>query len=164
LALSFFSRFADLYAGAGTWRPVADEVFQSLRLGAQPPSGTPVASLDSTDHYWIIEYPQAAADPVFNALVFAAYGLYDYWRTSGDPGARDYFDAALATAKDYVGRYRAPGGPMYYDLNHQSRSAKYHMLVISEMDELQRLTNDPCFAYWSQTLASDYDVNWDDLR
>jgi hypothetical protein len=164
LALSFFSRFADLHAGAGTWRPVADEVFQSLRLGAQPPSGTPVASLDSTDHYWIIEYPQEAADPVFNGFIVAAYGLYDYWRSTGDDVARGYFDAAVATAKDYVGRFRAPGAPMYYDLDHKSQSAKYHMFVIAELDELQRLTIDPCFDYWSRTLASDFNVHWDDLR
>jgi hypothetical protein len=147
-ALSAFVRLYQV-TGQSRWRAAADATMRSFEV---PPSGgRPFVSwVDGEAHLWLDEYPRARTDTserVFNGHVYAAFGIYDYWRLTRDPTARAMLLGALTTVRDTAStQFRRPGGPSVYSLEHRSPNVGYHQVDVGQLLLLYRLTGDRAFA------------------
>lgn len=143
-----------------TYRIAADLAFASFRRPGEPgsdASGIWTVFIDQDGYYWPEEYPADTPDRTFNGLVFAAYGLYDYYQLTGDRDAALLFQATLTTIHHALEGIRLPGGISYYCLEHAVQSRTYHAIHIGQLEMLHRLTGDESFADWADLLRSDHD-------
>lgn len=159
LALSAYVR---LYHQTGDDRylDIADGVFASLtqlRDGVGPvKSGVdPWVVAEHNGYYWIEEYPDDPLNHTLNGMNFAIWGLYEYWKTTGNETSHYLLDAAATTIHDNIYRYRREGKISYYCLEHRSLSEKYHGIHIGQLKQLHQLTGDKTFAEAAADFKSD---------
>jgi D-glucuronyl C5-epimerase C-terminus len=153
LALSLFVR---LYRVTGEWAFVetARSVLLSFRqLG---PGARPWIAYVANSDLWLEEYPSSRPSHVLNGFNFALFGLYDYQRLTGDPGAHQLLEAALATMRRRAVAYRVPGGLSFYDLVHRTQWPNYHAIHIWQLHDLAAISGDGYFDQLAAAMAADY--------
>ncbi|MGZ6213712.1 MAG: D-glucuronyl C5-epimerase family protein [Candidatus Limnocylindria bacterium] len=156
LALSVFVQLSEA-TGDETYRVAATQAFASFRHPRADATAIWTTFIDRDGYYWPEEYPADTPDRTFNGMVFAAYGLYDYYRLTGDPDAGLLFQATLTTVQHALPGIRVPGGVSYYCLEHAVQNAAYHAVHIGQLEMLSRLTGDRSFAEWADLLRADHD-------
>ena len=161
MALSVFSRLAQLQPDQPRWRVDADRVLESFTQTRV--DGQPWASLVIDDHLYFEEY--AGDQPplqVLNGHIFAMFGLYDYWYLTGDTRASILFDAGASTVLTMMPLIRQEDGPSYYCVQANYcrtpawQNEGYHPIHIWQLRTLGTLTGNPEFAEWADTLAGDF--------
>jgi hypothetical protein len=170
-ALSLFVRLHELTRDP-TYRRAADGVFASfLQPGPRlvpgrvagaglPPAAAPwVVFVDGRGYLWLEEYASRRPDRTFNGHIFAAWGLWDYWRMTRDGRAAQLWDGALTTLRAYYPTMRRPGGPSRYCVSHPVYDAKYHEVHVVQMRMLAAMTRNTVFARFAAQLAADHRVN-----
>lgn len=160
-ALSLFVRLAEATDQA-QWRTAADNTFPSFTV---PPSASaPWASLAIDHHLYFEEYAgRQLPHLVLNGHIFASFGVYDYWRLTGNATAEQYFDgAATSVLERMLPIVRVEGGVSYYCVRAEYcqspawQSTTYHVIHSWQLDTLARLTGDTRFTTWSQELRDDW--------
>lgn len=153
-ALSLFLRLHE-WTGRAVYREAADGLMKSfLRLhGDGEPS---VARLDCEGYYWIEEYPMEVSTKTLNGFIFGIYGVYEYWRVTGNEEAERLVLASLATLKRYLPEFRDPGSPSYYCLKHRAKYPRYHSIHIAQFRYVHRFTQDPYFKQMADQFATDF--------
>jgi len=156
-ALSLFSRLAS-ETGDPIWRSAADGVFAAFML---PSSGSDpwVSMVDSDGYLWLEEYPrtpETTSEHVYNGLMFAAFGVWDYWQLTASDDAAALFDGAATTVVRYFPSIRNAGWASNYSLRGHTPHTRYHGIHIRELLFLNALTDSPVFARLAETLQSDY--------
>ncbi|MCO4276556.1 D-glucuronyl C5-epimerase family protein [Pseudarthrobacter sp. HLT3-5] len=137
----------------------ARKVYQSfLNLpDDQNPDAPWVVDIDSEGFLWLDEYPYPGQGKcVINGHLFAAWGLYDYWRVFGSNDALKLANAALATTKRYIWKSRNPGWSSHYDMTVFFLIRNYHQTHISQMETTYNLTGDPFFLAMADLLENDF--------
>ena len=126
-----------------------------LRRG---PSGAPwVVNVDAAGYLWLQEYPASSPDYTLNGFIFASFGLYDYYRATGDRRALELFKGAATTVLHYAHLYRRPGWMSYYDLAyHASAGDTYHQIHVHQFLTLYRVTGMLAFAHLADAFETDY--------
>lgn len=156
-ALSFFSR---LYEETNDDKVLENchKVFNSfLRLkgdGYDPW----VTCVDKNGYLWLEEYPRDLPCFTLNGMIFAIYGLYDYYRITDSELALKYLNASLTTIKDNILRFRCEDDVSYYCLKHNNfngRNPAYHKVHIRELKKLTELTGDPYFSEVAEIFIKD---------
>ncbi|QEO13855.1 hypothetical protein FLP10_05025 [Agromyces intestinalis] len=160
-ALSLFTRLAAT-TGDPKWQTAAARTFGSFSQSYSP--DRPWSSLVIDRHLYLEEY--AGNQPpllVLNGQMFAAFGLYDYWRATGDPRAAQLFDGAVTTVVDrMLPLVRVQGSVSYYCVQAEYcasplwQNQSYHVIHSWQLDTLARLTGDQGFAEWAQVLRDDW--------
>jgi len=141
--------------GDSTWLDHAHHVFKSFqRLHGDAEPWT--VFVDTQGCYWIEEYPVWEPSMTLNGFIYAVYGLYEYYLLTGSEQAEDVLQASLSTIKNYIPVFRRPGGPSFYGLRFGHYSAQYHMIHISQLKYLYKVTGDSYFLDWADTLYLDY--------
>ncbi len=123
------SVFVNLYDATG------DEYWKSMASGTGKSFDQPkvesgpwfhnVALLDGKKFVYYEEYPALADGQnahVVNGHIYALYGLYDYYRISGDKHVRWLFDVGASSIRDSFGAYRNPGKPSWYSPTYYGRT------------------------------------------
>ncbi|WP_175440085.1 D-glucuronyl C5-epimerase family protein [Micromonospora nigra] len=156
--LSLFSRLHAV-TGDHKWRTAADRTFQSLLLPPTP--GLPwVSWVDYLGYLWLEEYPVTpgvTGERVLNGLVFALYGVYDYWRVTADPRAVAIFDGAATTVRRYAAvSFRAPQWISRYSIGCLHSNADYHPIHIRQLLETYEMSQAPVFAGLADLFREDY--------
>ncbi len=115
------------------------------------------ARLDSAGYYWIEEYPHSERPGMtLNGFIAAIYGIYDYFRVTGDSKAKTIYDMGITTIKHYLPQFRRPGQTSYYDLGHRWPATKgYHFLHVKMLRQLHLMTGDEYFKKWADIFESD---------
>ncbi len=158
-ALSLFVRLYE-ETGDERWRSAADHTWLSL---TQPRSvAEPWGTM--TDQGLLVFEEYAGNLPplkVLNGHLFALFGVYDYWRLTGDPEAVAYLDGAATTVLEVMPDIRVPGGVSYYcwqdDCSRRYwQNPTYHVIHSSQLDTLGRLTGDDRFSQWASLLRADW--------
>jgi len=153
LALSFLVRLFRV-TGESAYVDTARSIFAAFRLlGSR--RALWVAYVVSSD-LWLEEYPSARPTHVFNGFNFAVFGLYDYERLTGDPGATQLLQAALSTMRRKAVAYRVPGGISLYDLVHRLQHEHYHEIHIWQLAKLGAISGDAYFTNLSATFRADH--------
>lgn len=159
-ALSLFTRLAEA-TGEARWEVAADATWLSFR---QPRIAAGPWSTFVRDGSLVFEEYAADVEPlvVLNGHAFAVFGLYDYWRHTGDAEVKRYMDGGAQTVLNWMPDIRNPGGISYYcaDAEYCQRpywqNATYHVIHSWQLDTLQRLTGDTRFGEWADLLREDW--------
>ena len=158
-ALSLFVRLYE-ETGDEKWRSAADHTWLSLTQDRS--AAEPWATM--TDNGLLVFEEYAGNLPplkVLNGHLFALFGVYDYWRLTGDPAAAAHLDAAATTVLDVMPKIRVPGGVSYYCWQDACRqkvwqNPTYHVIHSWQLDTVGRLTGDERFSQWARLLRSDW--------
>lgn len=119
---------------------------------------------DGKQFVYYEEYP-ALSDKqnahVVNGHIYALYGLYDYYRISGNEHIRWLFDVGASSIRDSFEAYRNPGKPSWYAATDYGRSVwgnpqNYHRGVISQLRTLAQITGDNEFSRQADVLFADF--------
>ena len=152
-ALTLFSRLYRL-TGNKKYRDIADGVFRSFKRykGVKDPW---ISCIDKDQHLWFEEYPHAIPSHVFNGMVFAIYGVYDYYCVMKSPESEKYLQASLTTVKQNVDLIRDEGEVSYYCLKYDWRNPTYHPLHIRQLKILTKISGDDYFDEVAMQMESD---------
>lgn len=151
--LSLLLRLEEM-TGTARYMDAAHETMAAFHrlMGEAEPA---IARVDCAGYYWIEEYPRPVSTRTLNGFIFGVFGVYEYWRRTGDEEANRLVRASLATLKHYLPEYRVPGGVSYYCLKHRAQITVYHQIHIEQLLYLHRMTGDPYFADFKALLESD---------
>lgn len=157
-ALSLFTRLAQA-SDDTRWERAAQSTWRSFLQGRS--TSHPWSSVIIDGSLYLEEY--AGGQPplqVLNGQLFAAFGLYDYWRWTGDAEVARLLDGSLTTVLEMMPKIRVPGGVSVYcaQSNYCERwhHEKYHVIHSWQLDTAARLTGDARFAEWAAQLRSDW--------
>ena len=158
-ALSLFVRLHE-QTGDERWRSAADHTWLSLTQSRSP--AEPWATM--TDGGLLVFEEYAGNLPplrVLNGHIFALFGVYDYWRLTGDAGAASYLDGAATTVLAVMPEIRVTGGISYYCWQEACRqevwqNPTYHVIHSWQLDTVARLTGDARFSQWASVLRTDW--------
>lgn len=156
LALTLFSRLSET-TGDPTWTNAADHTFLSyLRPG--PRSGPYTVNVDGNGYYWLQEWPwpNMTPDRTLNGHTFSTFGLYEYYRLTGDSRALALFRGAATTVAHYLPAFRQSGWISCYCLTHRGTNSKYHEIHVGQLLQLYTITGNVQFARDADLLESDY--------
>jgi hypothetical protein len=157
VALSGFVRLWEVTADP-RWRAVADQTFQSFLLSPEPDS--PWVTVVDGGLLWFEEYPWVPFDHTVNGHIFAAYGLWDYWRVTGRADAETLLRGALTTSLEIADAVRVPGGVSHYCVSLYcqltgSANPRYHSVHVGQFRTLFRLTGELRFSRLAELLVED---------
>ncbi|MEU4569606.1 D-glucuronyl C5-epimerase family protein [Micromonospora sp. NPDC023956] len=155
-ALSLFVRLHEV-TGNSSWRTAADATFASFLL--PPVAGKPWGVWTVDGLLWLEEYPYPNAvkgDRTYNGHMFAAFGLWDYWRLTGNTDAKLLLQGALTTARDAYGAIRNRNWRSKYCLLHARDSGNYHTTHSIQHVQLYGMTGDEYFARIADLYYTDF--------
>jgi heparosan-N-sulfate-glucuronate 5-epimerase len=116
-----------------------------------------VAFTDEVGDLWFEEYLVSPPTHILNGFMWASWGVYDYFLSTGDDAARRLFDAAVRTLRTNLPRYDLG----FWSLYEQSgtrlpmvASRFYHQLHIVQLGVMYRLTGDEMFARYAERWAN----------
>ncbi len=122
--------------------------------------GSPwVVNVDRSGYYWIQEYPFAepgTGDFTYNGMIFAMFGLWDYYVATGSPLAAQLYDGACTTIARFFPLLRNIRWFSYYCQQHRIPAPTYHQHHINLFRQLHWQTGSPDFAYHQDKLTDDY--------
>lgn len=113
---------------------------------------------------WLEEYPNQNPDgingSVFNGNIWALFGVWDYYRVTGDSQALTLFNATIRTIKNNIEWYDLGYWNVY---SHQDRispvNGLYMQFIAQQMLAMYAITGDPFFqslgAKWANDQATD---------
>ncbi|MET4004155.1 MULTISPECIES: D-glucuronyl C5-epimerase family protein [Arthrobacter] len=162
------SVFVNLYEATDDvyWKNMAAKVVKSYD---QPkvengPWFQNVKLLDGKKFVFYEEYPALLDEQnahVVNGDIYALYGLYDYYRITGDKHVKWLFDVGASSIRDSFGAYRNPGQPSWYAPTYYGRTVwgnpeSYHKGVVKQLRKLAELTGDSEFTKQADVLYEDF--------
>ncbi|MGY4744137.1 D-glucuronyl C5-epimerase family protein [Streptomyces sp. ATMOS53] len=118
-----------------------------------------VVNKDSTGFFWIQEYPIDApgtSDYTFNGMIFALFGLWDYYQHTRNELALKLWDGGLTTISNYYPRLRNTRWLSYYCNTHRIAPLSYHHHHIDLFMQLQWFSGHYTFARDMDQLLDDY--------
>ncbi|MBC5806644.1 MAG: hypothetical protein DLM53_04800 [Candidatus Eremiobacter antarcticus] len=108
----------------------------------------------SGEEAWFEEYPQTPATHVLNGHMFALLSLWEYYRVTHDPSARNWFLRGIAALKSGI-QQSDTGFWARYDLLHaQLCSRKYLNIEIAQLITLSGIANDEFLAEIAQRFEA----------
>lgn len=136
------------------WHRLLQPVFDSFFV--QRTKKLPWAAfVDRGGWLWLEEYAKDPPGLVLNGHLFAAFGIYQYWRLTHDPRAKRLIDGAFATIRHYFPRLRVPGDLSHYGLRLGAQDINYHRVHIAQMLTVYRLTGDRWWLHAAHLLEQD---------
>ncbi|MGA5422392.1 D-glucuronyl C5-epimerase family protein [Streptomyces lavendulocolor] len=160
-AISLFIQLSQLDAVTEEERVLylraADGAFASLLRGDD---GYPwVVHKDAAGYLWIQEYPgaqPASGDYTYNGMIFAMFGLWDYYAATGSELALALYDGGAATMARYFPLLRNVRWHSYYCQTHRIPTPSYHQHHINLFRQLHWQTGSPDFAHHTDVLTDDF--------
>lgn len=161
-ALSLFVQLAELDAitdeDRATYLSAAAATFASLQVADD---GYPWAvNINSSDYVWIQEYPAnpqgtGVSDYTYNGMIFAMFGVWDYYQATGSTEAAALYDGCATTISRYFPLLRNTRWFSYYCQQHRIPAPTYHQHHIELMHQLHWQTGSMDFAYFTDRLIDD---------
>ncbi|WP_327315035.1 D-glucuronyl C5-epimerase family protein [Streptomyces sp. NBC_01235] len=160
-SISLFAQLAALEDGLSAderalYRSAADGAFASL-LRADDTNPW-VVNKDQAGYLWIQEYPFKTAgtgDYTYNGMIFAMFGIWDYFRLTGNRLAAQLYDGTCTTIARHFALLRNPRWFSYYCQTHRIPTHTYHHHHIALWQQLHWHTNSPVFAHQLDMLIED---------
>jgi heparosan-N-sulfate-glucuronate 5-epimerase len=103
---------------------------------------------DAHGDVWIEEYLVDPPTHILNGMIWASWGVYDYFLATGDAPARDFFDRVIHTLVKNLARYDLGFWSLYEQSGTRLKmiaSPFYHQLHIVQLRILHQITGQPVF-------------------
>lgn len=135
-AMQLFASFTNLRSGGGPW----------------------TVDVDSDGYLWFEEYAKhPGADRALNGHIFAIYGLYDYFRTTGSAQAKELVQGGITAVEGHLDEIRDPGWLSRYCLGHPEYAyPNYHTVHVGQIYKLYEMTGASSLAVSGDRLLEDY--------
>jgi hypothetical protein len=153
-ALSLFCRLFETTKDS-TYLAYSADIFKSFSRTKGKGDNPWIACIDSSGFLWLEEYPLDVPSFALNGMIFAMYGVYDYYRISDNEQARHILCGALTTIKANISRYRVEGGVSRFCIKHDARSETHHWIHIAQLKKLSMITGDPYFLEMATKFEED---------
>jgi len=114
--------------------------------------------VDKNGNLWLEEYPTDVPCFTLNGMIFAIYGLYDYYRITQDELAATMIKASITTIKNNVERFRNDDDITYYCIKHEIKAPEYQPIHIRQMKMLEKISLDPFFGKEAELMERDIDA------
>lgn len=118
-----------------------------------------ITCVDTASNLWIEEYPFEEPSHIFNGMVFAIFGVYDYYLIHKTPEVKVILDGAITTVKDNMALIRNKDNISYYGLKYITTNPNYHPVHIEQLKMLSKITDDTSFEKLADLLVED-EVNF----
>ncbi|MFD9323922.1 D-glucuronyl C5-epimerase family protein [Streptomyces sp. NPDC060053] len=118
-----------------------------------------VVNKDSAGFFWIQEYPIDApgtSDYTFNGMIFALFGVWDYYQQTRNELALKLWDGGLTTIANYYPRLRNTRWLSFYCNTHRLAPLSYHHHHLDLFMQLQWFSGHYSFARDMDQLLDDY--------
>jgi hypothetical protein len=116
-----------------------------------------VTFTDEHGDLWFEEYIVSPPTHILNGFMWAAWGVYDYFLSSGDATARTLFQQAVQTLLKNLERYDLGFWSLYEQSGTRLKmvaSPFYHQLHIVQLRVMHRLTGESQFARFADRWES----------
>jgi heparosan-N-sulfate-glucuronate 5-epimerase len=136
--------------GESTYLEAAQRAFPSM---LRSPEDGGVLCTDDRGDVWIEEYLVDPPTHILNGMIWASWGVYDYFLTTGDAKARDLFEAVLGTITNNISRYDLGFWSLYEQAGTRLKmiaSPFYHRLHIVQLRILHQITRRPIFHEYAE--------------
>jgi heparosan-N-sulfate-glucuronate 5-epimerase len=137
---------AHAHTGDGKYRQAAEQAFVSLTM---PIAAGGVLFEDDENNLWIEEYLVDPPTHILNGFMWALWGVFDFWRASGDASAKQIFVRGAATLLHNLSRFDTGYWSLYEQSGTQMKmlaSPFYHRLHIVQLRIMANLAGEPRFA------------------
>lgn len=120
-----------------------------------------ILAIDDAGDYWYEEYPEIPKNSVLNGFIEGLFGLYDFWRITKYPLAKELFNKGIKTLEKNIHLYDC-GYWSYYDLRYSYVTDYfYHVLVhLPQLQVLYQITGKQIFNHyyfkWNAYLDEPY--------
>jgi len=114
-----------------------------------------VSCIDKNNNIWFEEYPAEMPCFTLNGMIYAIYGIYDYYRITKRIDAKKLLMGAITTIENNIDRYRNEGNASYYCLKHKIDAADYHEIHVQQLNKLFLITGEQKFKEASGQFESD---------
>lgn len=160
-AISLFAQLAQLDGVTDQertlYKAAADGAFASL---LRADNAYPwVVAKDRAGYLWIHEYPfktPGTGDFTYNGMIFAMFGVWDYFQLTGSELAAQLYDGACTTIARYFSLLRNPRWYSYYCQTHRFPANTYHHHHITLWQQLHWHTHSVRFANQLDQLIDDF--------
>jgi len=152
LTLAFLARFYEI-TGAQKRLDEAQRLMAAFQQ--RPRNKRWFSDVTAKDYVWFEHWPDGRNDRTLNAHINAMFGIYDYWRVTGDPLAEVYFLGGAKTVRTKLYRFRRKGELSRYSLSGTSGSLHYHETHIEQLRTLSKMLGDPWFAKQADLFERD---------
>lgn len=135
---------------------IAKKIFDSFYTYQNKGDNPWVSYVDKKGYLWLEEYPMENPNFTLNGMIFAIYGIYDYYRITKDEKVSLLLTSAITTIEKYISKFRNNGDISYYCLEHKVMSAGYHMIHIEQLNMLYKITGNKEFQKMHIQLKNDF--------
>ena len=113
----------------------------------------------SQNGWWYEEYVTGTdlQPRPLNGMIFALFGIYEYYEFTGDKDAKYLFDQGIIALKRDIYKYDA-GDWTYYDALGTPAYKSYNRIHIDQLSQLYEMTEDPVFKEYYEKFRK-YDQN-----
>ena len=154
--LSLFMRLYEI-SNEDYYLDVGRKILNSFELFHYNDIGEPwVSCVDEEGFLWLEEYPHNPPTHALNGMIFAIYGIYDFYRVTKDSKAEKLLKGAILTIKSNIHKFRTPKGVSHYCLRHpEIMNLGYHKIHILQLKMLYKITGDNFFLETSDDFFRD---------
>jgi heparosan-N-sulfate-glucuronate 5-epimerase len=135
--------------GEARFLDAADRAFAAF---LKPMNEGGVTFTDDRGNLWFEEYIVSPPTHILNGFIWAIWGVYDYFISTGDPTAGQIFEAAVQTLRANLSRYDFGFWSLYEQSGTRMpmvASRFYHRLHIVQLRVMYRITGDDLFAQYA---------------
>jgi hypothetical protein len=155
LTLSFLARYYKI-TGAKKRLKQAQKLMAAFEQ--RPRNQRWITDVTAKRYVWFEHWPDGRNERTLNAHMNALFGIYDYWRATGDPLAEVYFLGGAKTVRDKLQRFRRKGELSRYSLSGTEGSLHYHETHIEQLRILAKMTGDKWFDKQADLFERDEDA------
>jgi len=140
--------------GSAGYLQAAERAFTSF---LKPTREGGVTLTDARGSLWFEEYIVSPPTHILNGFIWASWGVYDYFLTTGSSAARDLFAQTVLTLRTNLDRYDLGFWSLYEQsgtLLPMVASPFYHRLHVAQLRVMHRLTGDEIFARYADKWES----------
>lgn len=114
-------------------------------------------TIKENEGWWYEEYADenGKTSRVLNGMIFALFGLYEYYKITGDVDAKLLFDKGVLSVKNHLHEYDANCWT-YYDTLGNLASIDYHKIHVAQMLDLYNITRDEFFKNYYEKWSGYY--------
>lgn len=120
-----------------------------------------VSVVRGNDYIFPQEYPTNPPSDILNGAIHAFFGVYDYYRVTGDPEVKKKCEIILNTFSDVIGEYDTNYWSLYSRWPRYLALPRYNISHITLLKILYLINGEKKFIQYSKKFE-DYQYNWMD--